>query len=128
MTEGVEGGARAPSMGLTIIKGVENIVWGVCPSSLVPLKGFEARHMWINTSANTSRFCRALRDGCRPRTRVFSWSSHHVDPMTQGLDIELGGLNIRPRSLHGYTGWVTIRHTCSQLFTGRLGSCWSACE
>ena len=31
MTEGVEGGARAPSTGLTIMKGAENIVWGVSP-------------------------------------------------------------------------------------------------
>jgi hypothetical protein len=41
--EGVEGGARAPSTGLAIMKGAENIVWGVCPSSLIPSKGLEAR-------------------------------------------------------------------------------------
>ena len=40
--EGVEGGARAPSTGLTVMKGAENIVQGVCPSSLVPSKGLEA--------------------------------------------------------------------------------------
>ena len=122
-TEGVEGGARVPSTGLTIMKGAENIVWGVCPSSLVPLKGFEARRVQINASANASRFCRVLSDGHRPRMRVYSWSSRHADQMTQGSDIELGGSNVRPRSLCRYAGWVTIRCACSQLFTGRLGSC-----
>ena len=75
-TEGVEGGVRVPSTGLAIMKGAKNIVWGVCPSSLIPSKGFEAGCVWINASANASRFCRALSDGCRPRTRVYSWSSH----------------------------------------------------
>ena len=42
MTEGVEGGARAPLTGLAIMKGAENIGWGVCPSSLIPSKGLEA--------------------------------------------------------------------------------------
>ena len=30
-TEGVEGGTRMPSTGLAVMKGVEYIVWGVCP-------------------------------------------------------------------------------------------------
>ena len=84
------------------MKGVENIVWGVCPSSLVPSKGLEARHVQINASANASRFCKASSNGHRLRMRVCSWSSHHVDPMTQGSDIELGGSNVRPRSLRRY--------------------------
>jgi hypothetical protein len=104
MTEGVEGGARAPSTGLSIMKGVENIVWGVCPSSLIPSKGLEAGHMQIKASANVSRFCKALSDGCRPRMRVCSWSSCHADRMTQGSDVELGGSNIKPSSLCRYTG------------------------
>ena len=102
MMEGVQGGARAPSTGLTIMKGVENIVWGVCPSSLVPSKGLEAGHVQINASANTSGFCKASSDGHRPRTRVCSWSSCHVDRLTQGSDVELGGLNVRPRLLRRY--------------------------
>ena len=126
--EGVEGGARAPSTGLAIMKGVENVVRGVCPSSLIPLKGFEARYMWINALANASRFCRVLSDGHRLRMRVYSWSSCHADWMTQGSDVELGGSNVRPRSLCGYARWVTVRHACSQLFTRRLGSCWSTCK
>ena len=89
-TEGGEGGMRAPSTGLAVMKGAENIVWGVCPSSLVPSKGFEAGHMWISALVNAGRFCRALSDGCRPRMRVYSWSSCHADRMTQGSDIELG--------------------------------------
>ena len=104
MTEGVEGGVRAPSTGLAIMKGAENIVWGVCPSSLVPSKGLEAGRVWINVSANVSRFCKVSSDGCRPRMRVCSWSSCHADWMTQGSDVELGGSNIRPRSLRGYVG------------------------
>ena len=99
-----EGGARAPSTGLAIMKGAENIVWGVCPSSLIPSKGLEAGRMRIKVSANVSRFCKVLRDRHRPRTRVCSWSSCQVDQMTQGSDIELGGSNVRPRSLHGYAG------------------------
>ena len=53
-TEGVEGGVRAPSTGLAVMKGAENIVWGVCPSSLVPSKGLEARHVRINALARLS--------------------------------------------------------------------------
>ena len=103
-TEGVEGGVRVPLTGLAIMKGAENIVWGVCPSSLIPLKGLEARCMWINASANSSRFCKVLSDGRRPRMRVCSWSSRHADHVTQGSDIELGGSNVRPRSLCSYAG------------------------
>ena len=127
-TEGVEGGARVPSTGLAVMKGAEYIVWGVCPSSLTPLKGLEARRVWIKVSANVSRFCKTSSDGCRPRTRVCNWSSCQAVWMTQGLDVKLGGLNGKPRSLRRYAGWVTIRQACSQLFTGRLGSHWSACE
>ena len=76
--EGVEGGARAPSGGLAVMKGVENIVWGGCPSSLVPSKGLEAGHVRIKVSANVSRFCKVSSDGRRPRTRVCSWSSRHA--------------------------------------------------
>ena len=128
MTEGVEGGARAPSTGLAVMKGAEYIVWGVCPSSLAPSKGLEARRVRIKVSANVSRFCKTSSDGRRLRTRVCSWSSCQAVRMTQGSDVELGGLNVKPRSLRGYAGWVTIRRACSQLFTGRLGSRWSACE
>ena len=84
------------------MKGVENIVWGGCPSSLVPSKGLEAGHVRIKVSANVSRFCKVSSDGRRPRTRVCSWSSRHVVRMTQGSDIELGGSNVQPRLLHGY--------------------------
>ena len=101
-TAGVDGGARAPSMGLAVMKGAENMVRGDCPSSVVPSKGFEAGRMYA--SANASRFCKVSSDGRRPRTRVCSWSSCHVDWMTQGSDVELGGSNVRPRSLHGYAG------------------------
>ena len=87
MTEGVEGGARVPSTGLTVMKGVENIVWGVCPSSLVPSKGLEAGCVQIKALANVSRFCKASSDGRRPRTRVCSFSSRHAVRMTQGSDI-----------------------------------------
>ena len=106
--EGVEGGARVPSTGLAVMKGAEYIVWGVCPSSLAPSKGLEAGHVRIKALANISRFCKTLSDGHRPRTRVCSWSSCQVVRMTQGSDVELGGSNIKPRSLRGYAGWVTI--------------------
>ena len=69
-TEGVEGGVRVPSTGLTVMKGVEYIVWGVCPSSLTPSKGLEAGRVRIKASANVSRFCKTSSDGHRPRTRV----------------------------------------------------------
>ena len=69
-TEGVEGGARAPSTGLAVMKGVEYKVWGVCPSSLAPSKGLEAGCVRIKASVNVSRFCKTLSDGRRPRTRV----------------------------------------------------------
>jgi hypothetical protein len=69
-TEGVEGGARAPSTGLAVMKGAEYKVWGVCPSSLAPSKGLEAGHVRIKASANVSRFCKTSSDGRRPRTRV----------------------------------------------------------
>ena len=85
MTEGVEGGVRPPSTGLAIMKGAENIVWGVCPSSLIPSKGLEAGRVGISALANASRFCKVLSDGCRLKTRVCSWSSHHADRVTQGL-------------------------------------------
>ena len=101
---------------------------GCLPSSLVPSKGLEARHMRIKVLANVSRFCKASSDGHRLRTRVCSWSSRHAVQMTQGSDVELGGSNVKPRLLHRYAGWVTIRRACSQLFTGRLGSHWSTCE
>ena len=104
MTEGVEGGVRAPSTGLTIMKGAENIVWGVCPSSLVPSKGLEAGRVRIKASVNVSRFCKVSSDRRRPRTRVCSWSSRHAVRMTQGSDVELGGSNVKPRSLCGYAG------------------------
>ena len=122
------GGARVPSIGFAVMKRAKNMVWGVCPSRLVPSKGLEAGRVWINASANASRFCRVSMDGRSPRTRVFSWSSRHVDQMTQGRDVELGASNISPRSLRGYAGWVTMWCACSQLFTGRLGSRWSTCE
>ena len=83
MTEGVEGGVRAPSTGLAMMKGAEYIVWGVCPSSLAPSKGLEAGCVRIKASANISRFCKTLSDGCRPRTRVCSWSSRQAVRMTQ---------------------------------------------
>ena len=127
-TEGVEGGVRAPSTGLAVMKGAEYKVWGVCPSSLAPSKGLEAGCMQIKASANVSRFRKTSSDGRRPRMRVCSWSSCQVVQMTQGSDVELGGSNVKPRSLRGYAGWVTIRRACSQLFTGRLGSRWSACK
>ena len=82
-TEGVEGGVRAPSTGLAVMKGAEYIVWGVCPSSLAPSKGLEAGRVWIKASANVSRFCKMLSDGRRPRTRVCSWSSRQAVRMTQ---------------------------------------------
>ena len=69
-TDGVEGGARAPSTGLAVMKGAEYKVWGVCPSSLAPSKGLEARRVRIKASANVSRFCKTSSDGRRPRTRV----------------------------------------------------------
>ena len=104
------------------------MVRGVCPSNWVPSKGLEAGRVRIYVSANASRFCKASMEGRRPRTRVFTWSSHHVVRMIQGLDDELGGSNVRPRSLHEYAGWDTIQRAWPQLLTGRLGSCWSACE
>ena len=64
-TAGVDGGARAPSMGLAVMKGAENMVRGDCPSSVVPSKGFEAGRMYA--SANASRFCKASMEGCRPK-------------------------------------------------------------
>ena len=104
MTEGVEGGARAPLTGLAIMKGAEYIVWGVCPSSLAPSKGLEAGCVRIKALVNVSRFCKTSSDGCRLRTRVCSWSSCQVVRMTQGSDVELGGSNVKPRSLRGYAG------------------------
>ena len=107
-TEGVEGGARAPSTGLSVMKGAEYIVWGVCPSSLAPSKGLEVGRMRINALVNVSRFCKTLSDGHRPRTRVCSWSSCQAVRMTQGSDVELGGSNVKPRLLRRYAGWLTI--------------------
>ena len=78
------------------------MVRGVCPSNWVPSKGLEAGRVRIYASANASRFCKASMEGCRPRTRVFTWSSCHTVQMIQGLDDELGGSNVRPRSLRGY--------------------------
>lgn len=114
--------ASAPSMGCAVIKGAANVVRGDSPSSVVPSNGLDAGRVRMYASANASRFCKASRDGRRPRRRVFSWSSRHADRMTQGWDEELGGSNVRPRSLRGYAGWVTMRRACSQLLTGRLGS------
>ena len=103
-TEGVGGGAKAPSTGFAVMKGAEYMVRGVCPSNWIPSKGLEAGRVQINMLANTSRFCKVSMEGCRPRTREFTWSSRHAVRMIQGLDDELGGSNIRPRSLHGYAG------------------------
>ena len=108
MTEGVEGGVRAPLTGLAVMKGAEYIVWGVCPSSLTPSKGLEARRVRIKALVNVSRFCKMSSDGRRLRTRVCSWSSRQAVQMTQGSDVELGGSNVKPRLLCGYAGWVTI--------------------
>ena len=62
-TEGVEGGVRAPSTGLAVMKGAEYKVWGVCPSSLTPSKGLEAGRVRIKASVNVSRFCKTSSDG-----------------------------------------------------------------
>ena len=103
-TEGVGGGAKAPSTGFAVMKGVEYMVRGVCPSNWIPSKGLEAGRVQIYASVNASRFCKASMEGHRPRTRVFTWSSHHAVWMIQGLDDRLGGLDVRPRSLCGYAG------------------------
>ena len=125
---GVRRGVRVLFMGLTVMKGAKYMVRGDCPSSVVPSKGLEAGHVRMYALANASRFCKVLIDGRRLRMRVFSWSSCHTEQMTQGCDGELGGSNVKPRSLRGYARWVTIWHACAQPLTGRLGSLWSACK